>query len=104
MTTSPILARCREALELAYGRQLHGLVLYGSEARGEADAESDIDLLVLLAEPFDRFAEMRRIIEVLYPIQLDSGRLISARPAGVREYRAGRLRLYRNVLREGVEV
>ena len=41
---------------------------------------SDIDLLVLLSEPFDYFAELRQVIEVLYPIQLESEQLISAKP------------------------
>ncbi len=43
----------------------------GSMARGQADNFSDIDLLVLLTEPFNYFRELRTIVE-LYPIQLES--------------------------------
>lgn len=39
---------------------------------------SDIDLLVLLSTPFDYFAELRQIVDLLYPIQLESEQLISA--------------------------
>lgn len=101
---SLVLSRCRERLEQIYGTQFRGLVLHGSAARDNVDPESDIDLLVLLDEPFDFFREVKRVVDTLYPVQLESSRLISARPARAREYREGRIQLYRNALREGVEV
>ena len=99
-----IVQRCREVLEGFYGARLAGLVLYGSQARGDSDRDSDIDLLVLLADPFDYFAELRRIPELLYPVQLESEQLISAKPAAVAEYQAGTLQLYRNAHEEGIAV
>ncbi|HIP71748.1 MAG TPA: nucleotidyltransferase domain-containing protein [Anaerolineae bacterium] len=35
-------------LKSRFASKLHGVVLYGSKARGEATADSDIDLLVIL--------------------------------------------------------
>ena len=102
MVVADIIERCRTVLAGHYGSQLKGLVLYGSEARHEAGQESDINLLVLLIEPFDYFDELRRIIDILYPIQLESDRLISAKPASVSEYEHGSVQLYRNARREGV--
>ena len=98
------LARCREVLESHYGSRLAGVVLYGSTARGTAGKESDLDLLVLLAGEFDYFVELRTVIALLYPIQLDSGRLISARPAAATDFERGILQLYRNAAREGRRV
>lgn len=98
------LARCRKALVEHYGQRLAGLVLYGSTARGTAWRESDLDLLVLLHGDFDYFAELRTLTAVLYPVQLESDRLISARPASLTEFEAGALQLYRNVAREGLRV
>ena len=73
-------------------------------ARGDAAVGSDIDLLVLLSAPFDYFAELRRIVDVLYPIQLESEELISAKPALASDYEMGSISLYRNARREGVAV
>jgi hypothetical protein len=65
---------------------------------------SDIDLLVLLSKPFDYFLELRHIIDVLYPIQLESEQLISAKPVAPDEYERGSIQLYRNAKREGIQV
>ena len=55
----------REILErlkalLARGTRLHRLFLFGSRARGDADPDSDMDVLVVLAEPVT--PEKRRYI------------------------------------------
>ena len=98
------LARCRQVLESHYGPRLAGLVLYGSAARGTEGKESDLDLLVLLDGELDYFLELRTMTGLLYPIQLDSDRLISARPAAVADFEAGVIQLYRNAAREGLRV
>lgn len=101
---SPIVQKCKESLSRYYGSKLKGVILYGSLARGEAGSASDIDLLVLLAPPFDFFAELRQIVDLLYPIQLESEQLISAKPALASDYEVGSISLYRNARKEGVPV
>jgi predicted RNase H-like HicB family nuclease/predicted nucleotidyltransferase len=98
------LQKCRIALQGRYGSQFEGLVLYGSVARDQASAGSDIDLLVLLSKPFDYFQGLRQIIDLLYPIQLESDRLLSAKPAPVDEFESGSVQLYRNAKWEGIVV
>jgi len=95
---------CRKILEKHYGERFAGLFLYGSLARDEGDESSDIDLLVLLKKPFDHFHELRAIIDLLDPVQLESDRLISAKPAADDEFEAGSINLYRNAKRDGVPV
>jgi predicted nucleotidyltransferase len=68
-----VTQKCKRILEGYYGDQFQGLVLYGSIARQQADPSSDIDLLVLLSQPFDFFLELRRIVDLLYDVQLASG-------------------------------
>ncbi|MFQ6036661.1 MAG: nucleotidyltransferase family protein [Sedimentisphaerales bacterium] len=102
MAIKQVAQKCRTALKGYYGSQFKGLVLYGSIARDQAGLDSDIDLLVLLSKPFDYFHELRRIIDLLYPIQLDTDQLISAKPAAVDDFKNGSIQLYRNAKREGI--
>ncbi len=51
-----LLQEVRAGLERIYGPRLRGVYLYGSYARGEADPESDVDILVVL-EDFERYGE-----------------------------------------------
>jgi uncharacterized protein len=104
LTTNDILKRCKKALQNHYGAQFKELVLHGSTARHQADSMSDIDLLVVLGEPFDYFIELREIVDLLYSVQLESDRLISARPVAQNEFEYGAIQLYRNAKREGIAV
>ncbi|MFH1716405.1 MAG: nucleotidyltransferase domain-containing protein [Planctomycetota bacterium] len=102
MTTADITQRCKSILVDHYGPRFKGLILYGSMARDQASAGSDIDLLVLLNEPFDYFQELHQIIDLLYPIQLESEQLISAKPAAVDDFEQRTIQLYRNAKKEGL--
>ena len=102
--TNEIIQKCKEALVKQYGKRLKGVILYGSMARGDSAASSDIDLLVLLDQPLDYFAELRQLVDVLYPIQLESEQLISAKPVSIKDFELGTVSLYRNAQREGVAV
>jgi len=104
MEITEIIKKCKIILEDYYGSRFKGLILYGSVARDQADPGSDIDLLVLLRQPFNYFDELRQIIELLYPVQLESDQLISAKPAPLDDFERGRLQLYRNAKREGISL
>jgi len=100
----PILRKLREGLEGLYGSRFKGLILFGSTARGDDTPESDIDLLVLLDGPVDGGAEVRRIWEVLYDVQLECDRAISIMPEDAESYRRGESALYENVQEEGIPI
>ena len=97
-----VLEKCKHILSDYYGDKFQGLILYGSMARGQTDNFSDIDLLVLLNTPFNYFQELRKIVELLYPVQLESENLISAKPAAKEEFESGKILLYRLAKREGL--
>ena len=97
-----ILKKCKHILSDYYGDKFQGLILYGSMARSQTDDFSDIDLLVLLKKPFNYFQELRKIVELLYPVQLESEKLISAKPAAKEEFESGKILLYRLAKREGL--
>ncbi|HPO14936.1 MAG TPA: nucleotidyltransferase domain-containing protein [Candidatus Hydrogenedentes bacterium] len=96
--------RIKHILQPYYGTKLDGLLLYGSTARNEAFSDSDVDFLVLLQPPFDYFEELHKIIELTYPEQLEADNHISIRPVETDAFKAGTIRLYQNVLKEGVPV
>jgi predicted nucleotidyltransferase len=102
MEHDELLSRVKGALAEAFGARLRGVVLYGSEARGEADPDSDIDLLVLLDGPVRRPNDPHACIDALYPLVLELERPIQARCADVEAYDRQELPLYRNARREGV--
>lgn len=56
-----ILREFRRGLETIYGSRLAGLVLFGSQARGDALPDSDIDVLVVLHGRVNPLEEARRI-------------------------------------------
>jgi predicted nucleotidyltransferase len=97
-----ILDECRRRLRDHYGEELADIVLYGSIARGDEDAESDIDLLVLLKSDFNRWEQIKVIVRLLYPVQMKCDRYISAKPVHEVDYREGKHAFLRRAKSEGV--
>ena len=58
------LRQARQELDRLYGDRLVRLVLFGSQARGEATEGSDVDLLVALLGEVDKHAELRRVSRI----------------------------------------
>jgi len=98
----PLLSDARVRLAVVFADRFRGLVLFGSEARGEAGPDSDVDLLVLLRGPVEFGKDLETVIRALYPLQLGSDRVSEAFPADEEEYRRGEWAFYRNVQREGI--
>lgn len=102
MTGKAILKEIKSRLAAAHGERLRGVVLYGSEARGEGGPDSDIDVLVLLDEPIDYGRDLQANLDAVYPLALDLGRRISAKPVSATEYETVDCPLYRNAHRDGI--
>lgn len=66
-----ILAQLKRYLESLYGDRLASLILFGSQARKEARADSDIDVLIVLKGSVDIFAERKKLSLFLSQLCLD---------------------------------
>ncbi|NCO35037.1 MAG: hypothetical protein AUJ92_07595 [Armatimonadetes bacterium CG2_30_59_28] len=92
----------RSRLESAYGDRLRGIVLYGSESRGDAGPDSDIDLLVLLQGPIHLWQDLRTCVHALYPLTLALGRPLTPKPVDVLRYGSDQVTLFQNARRQEI--
>jgi uncharacterized protein len=102
MSRRELAKEIRSRLEFVHGERLRGVVLYGSEARGDARPDSDIDVLVLLDGPIELGKDLHTSIKALYPLVLELERPIHPVPTDVLNYEAGVIALYRIARDEGI--
>jgi predicted nucleotidyltransferase len=62
------LQEAKRRLKAALGARLRGVILFGSEARGEAWNDSDIDLLLLLERPVRTLADIETAVDAIYAL------------------------------------
>jgi uncharacterized protein len=72
-----ILKDLRHGFEARYGERLVRMVLFGSQARGDAAPESDIDVLVVLHGPVNPGEEIARTGELTASLSLKHDVVIS---------------------------
>ena len=95
------LNEAKHALGALYGDRLARVVLYGSQARGDATPESDLDVLVVLNQPFDVFAEVKRLTQLQLELEDRYGVACSLQPFIEDEYAHRQSPLMINVRAEG---
>ena len=104
----PLLSRFRAELTRSFGARVREVVLFGSWARGEADEESDVDVLVVVDDLTS--GERRQIVDLAYDVDRASGeelRILSPlaySSAQANDLRRRERRLLRDVDREGMRM
>ena len=92
-----------DRIQKRFPNRVLAVMLFGSKARGDADTESDIDLLVLVEAETNRFrSELWRIAS---DVSLDYNVVLSPRVFGQArwdETRRIRLPLYRSIVADGI--
>lgn len=102
MDNRNLLNKIHDRLTVAFGERLQGVVLYGSEVRGEATEDSDIDVLVLLDDVSSHLRDSQTCAAALLDISIALGKPIHAKPTPKRLYDEGRAPLYLEAQREGM--
>jgi len=98
----PLVGRVKARLAELYGARFAGLVLYGSYARGNAGPDSDVDLLVLLDGPVDRWAEIRRFVALVQDLEAETGEVLSLVAVDRDDVDAPEERFLRRALSDGI--
>lgn len=74
--TSALLSEFKREAQQLYGDRLKGVYLYGSRARGEAEPDADVDVLIILddwssyAEEVDRTGEIGSRLSLAYDLSI----------------------------------
>jgi predicted nucleotidyltransferase len=97
-----IVATLRMRLEELYGPRLVRVVLFGSQARGDAEPESDIDVLVVLKGEVNPGEEIGRSGRVVTEISLAHDVVISCVFMDEQRFVHRNGPLLRNIRREGI--
>jgi uncharacterized protein len=99
---STVLPQIRKNLKQLYGKQLDKLILFGSQARGTAQPDSDIDILIVLKDVFNYSQESEKISQIIADLCLEYNVLIScafATSEQLENYDSG---FFRNVRQDGL--
>jgi predicted nucleotidyltransferase len=99
-----ILREFRDGLEQIYGSRLVRILLFGSQARDEAEPDSDIDVMVVLRDPVNPHEEIRRLSAFKAELCLKNDVLVSCVYVSEVDYRQDGTPLMLNVRREGIPV
>jgi len=101
-TVKALMNELKAGLRAMYGDRLRGLYLYGSYARGEAEPESDLDVLIVLGG-YDRYsAEIRRTSQLISSLCLKYSISVSRVFASEEKWRSYNSLFLRNARAEAI--
>jgi predicted nucleotidyltransferase len=99
-----LLTELKLKLQKLYGDRLFTLLLYGSVARGEANADSDIDILVVLRDRVAPMSEIIRMGDIKLDFLLEFGELLSIMPMSLDEFNDNSASFINSIRRDGISL
>ncbi|MBO4693043.1 MAG: nucleotidyltransferase domain-containing protein [Clostridia bacterium] len=104
---SKILTRVDETPKRVFGGDLSAVYLYGSYARGDQDADSDVDIMVLADVPREYPSSYKRpFLELTSELGLENDIVITVTLKDTKTFNMylDAVPFYQNVLKEGIKV
>ncbi len=82
------------------------IILYGSYARGEHTAQSDLDILILIDKAKVSRKDEKRVKYPLYDIEFETGKIISPLVLSKKDWETRHkiTPFYENITKEGIEL
>lgn len=98
------LAELKSRLLEMYGERLDRLVLYGSHSRGDARADSDVDVLVVLRGEYEPYSEIRRMGPIRLEVEIGHDVVLSLQPYSVEEIGIHESPFMRNAVADAIAI
>ena len=97
-----ILRALRKELNTALGKRVEKIILYGSQARGDAWNDSDIDVLVVLKDDFKYGVMLRKTSKIVAKLSLENDVVSSRAFASRQQYEQSKMPFLMNIRRDGI--
>jgi len=101
-TVRSIVKELRRRLQQHYGQRLCKVILYGSQARGDAETGSDVDVLVVLEGVVDGGEEIRATSSIAAGLSLAHDQVVCLVFVSRDDFEIGEWPLLMNVRTEGL--
>ena len=99
-----VLASFTQKVKQVYGTRLEKIILYGSYARGTQNADSDIDVMIILKNIEINHEKVGVIGILLTEMKEQFNVLISMIPVTFKRYSESQRLFYKNVRKEGIVI
>lgn len=99
---SDLLADLRSGLAVLYGERLSHVILYGSQARGDARDGSDVDVAVVLRGEVNPYREIDRMSHLAFDLEMTYGPHVSTYPLSLEAFVTKSKPIVSSLFEEGV--
>ncbi len=97
-----ILKPLKAYFQQEYKERLERIILFGSQARGDAKSTSDIDILIVLQDPVNASVELNRTSKFIAQFCLEHNQLVSRFFLAKTRFETEKSPFLRNIRQEGI--